>query len=40
MYSEIAWVVVTSGSQDWPQIILDIDYFRDYLSVTYENVST
>ena len=36
-YSEIAWVLVTPGIQNWRQIILDTDYL---LSVSYENVST
>ena len=34
MYSEVAWVLVSSGTQVQPQIILDPDYLPDYLSVS------
>ena len=34
-YSEVAWVLVLSGSQVQPQIILDPEYLPDYLSVSY-----
>ena len=33
MYSEVAWVLVSSGTHVQPQIILDPDYIADYLSV-------
>ena len=36
MYAEIAWVLVFSGTQVQPQIILDPDYLPDYLSVSYD----
>ena len=36
MNSELAWVLVSSGAQVQPQIILDSDYLPDYLSVSYE----
>ena len=36
MYAEVAWVLVSSGNQVQPQIILDPDYFKDYLSVSYD----
>ena len=36
MYSEVAWVLVYSGTQVQPQIILDTDYLPDYLSVSYD----
>ena len=35
MYAEIAWVLVSSGTQIQPQIILYPDYLPDYLSVSY-----
>ena len=35
MYSKLAWVVVFSGTQVQPQIILEPDYLSDYLSVSY-----
>ena len=34
MYSEVAWVIVSSGTQFRPQIILDPDYLPDCLSVS------
>ena len=34
--SEVAWVLVSSGTQVEPQIILDSDYLPDYLSVSYD----
>ena len=39
MDSEVAWVLVSSGTQVQPQIILDSDYLPDYLSVSYEYVN-
>ena len=38
MNSEVAWVLVSSGSQVQPQIILNPDYIPDYLSVSYDYV--
>ena len=40
MNSEIAWVLISSGTQAQPQIILDPDYLLDYLSVSYEYFQT
>ena len=34
MYAELAWVLVSSGTQVQPQVILD----PDYLSVSYDYV--
>ena len=39
LYSEVAWVLKSSGTQVQPQIILDPDYLPDYLSVSYDYVS-
>ena len=36
MYSEVVWVLVSSETQVWPQIILDADYIPDSLSVSYD----
>ena len=36
MYAEVAWVLVSSGTQVQPQVILDPDYLRDDLSVSYD----
>ena len=36
MYAEVAWVLVSSGTQVQPQIILNPDYLPDYLSVSYD----
>ena len=35
MYSEVTWVLVSSGTQVQPQIIPKPDYLPDYLSVSY-----
>ena len=35
MYAEVAWVLVSSGTQVQPQVILDPNYLPDYLSVSY-----
>ena len=35
MYSEVAFVLVSTGFQVQPQIILDPDYLADYLSGSY-----
>ena len=40
MYAEVAWVLVSSGTQIQSQIILDPDYFPDYPSVSYDYVAT
>ena len=36
MYAEVAWVLVSLGTQVQQQIIPDPDYFPDYLSVSYD----
>ena len=36
MYAEVDWVLVSSGTQVQPQIILDPDYLPDYLYVSYD----
>ena len=36
MYAEVALVLVSSGTKVHPQIILDIDYLRDYLFISYD----
>ena len=36
MNSDLAWVLVSSGTQIQPQMILDPDYLPDYLSVSYD----
>ena len=36
MYAEIAWVLVSSGTQVQPQVTLDPVYLPDYLSVSYD----
>ena len=36
MYSEVAWVLVSSETQVQPHIILDSDYLPDYLSASYD----
>ena len=36
MYAEVAWVLVSSRTQVQPQVILDPDYLRDNLSVSYD----
>ena len=38
MYAEVAWVLVSSGTQVQPQIIPDPDYLPHYLSVSYDYV--
>ena len=40
MNSEVAWVLVSSGTQVQSQIILDRDYLPDYLSVSYDYVAS
>ena len=35
MNSEVAWVLVSSGTQVQPQIILHPDYLPDWLPVSY-----
>ena len=36
VYAEVAWVLVSLGTQVQPQVILDPDYLSDYLSVSYD----
>ena len=36
MNSEVAWVLVSTGTQVQRQIILDPDYLPNYLSVSYD----
>ena len=36
MYAEVASVLVSSGTQVQPQMILDPDYLPDYPSVSYD----
>ena len=36
MYSEVAWELVSSGTQVQPQIILEPGNLPDYLSVFYD----
>ena len=36
MNAKVAWVLVSSGTQVQPQIILDSDYLPDYPSVFYD----
>ena len=40
MYSEVALVLLSSGTQVQPQIILDPDYLLDYPSVSYDYLFT
>ena len=35
MYAEVAWLLVSSGTQAQPQVIFDPDYLPDYLSFSY-----
>ena len=36
MYAEVAWVLVSLGTQVQPQVLLDPNYLPDYLSVSYD----
>ena len=36
MYAEVVWVQVSSGTPVQPQIIPDLDYLPDDLSVSYD----
>ena len=36
MYTELAWILVSSGTQVQPQIILDPSHFSDYPSVSHD----
>ena len=36
MYAEVAWVLVSTGTQVQRQTILDLEYPLDYLSVSYD----
>ena len=35
MYAEVAWVLVSSGTQVQSQIIVNLDYLPDYISISY-----
>ena len=37
MYSEVAWVLASSGTEVQPQIILEQEYLPDYFSVSYDH---
>ena len=39
-FDELAWVLVSSGTQVQSQIILDPDYLPHYLSVSYDDDRT
>ena len=36
MYAEVAWVLVSSGTQVQLQVIPDPDYLPDYLSISHD----
>ena len=36
MYAEVAWALVSSGTQVQPQIIADPGYLSDYLSISHD----
>ena len=36
MYSEVTWVLASSGTQVQPKIILDPDYLPEYISLSYD----
>ena len=36
MNSDVAWILISSGTQVQPQIILDPDYLLDHLSVSFD----
>ena len=38
MCSEVGWVLVSSGTQVQPQLILEPDYLPGYLSISYDYV--
>ena len=40
LHSEVAWVLVSSGTQVQLQTILEPDYLPGYLSVSYDYVVT
>ena len=40
LISEVAWVLVSSGTQVQPQIILNPGYLPDYLSDSYDYGNT
>ena len=37
MYAEVAWVLVSSGTQFQLQITPNPDYLSDYLSISYDD---
>ena len=36
MYAEVAWMLISLGTQVQPQLILDPHYLSDYISVSYD----
>ena len=40
MYAEVAWELVSSGTQAQLQMIINPDYLPDYLSFSYDYAST
>ena len=40
MYSGVAWVLVSLGTQNQSQIVPDPDYLPDHLSVSYDYEQT
>ena len=39
MYADVAWVLVSLGTQVQPQIMLNPEYLPDYISVSYDYAS-
>ena len=39
MYADVAWVLVSLGTQVQPQIMLDPEYLPGYISVSYDYAS-
>ena len=39
-YAEVAWVLVSSGTQVQPQVILDPDHLPGYLSISYDDANS
>ena len=40
MYTEVGWVLVSSGTQVQPQVILDPDHLPGYLSISYDDANS
>ena len=38
MYAKVPWVLLSSGTQVQPRVILDPGYLPEYLSVPYNDV--